>query len=225
MSNPTNSKTEAFKMDGYIYVHRAMRKNIADLEATSTRMTRFTDEDALRLQRFFRFFWDMAEIHHTEEDDNLFPDITARDKTFEPSMAVLTQDHRELHELIEKVGAILNTILTVKDAAAREATPRELGEVITEFRRLLDSHLDREEAVVRESVGTHFSLKEQKAMEQKTMKSIPLKHMSLLVPWVGSGLPPEEVPAALKTLPLPLRIMYNISWKKKYEKFSEVLKG
>lgn len=225
MSTITENETKKFIMDGYLYVHRAMRADIANLEAASTRLTSMSKEDAAKLQKWFQFFWEMVEVHHVEEDNNFFPDITNRDKSFAPQMQMLSADHQNLHSLVELVAKLLNRIQNTADAQEREIVARQLNQLLKNFRETLNDHLAREENVVIASIADHFSLKEQKAMEQKTMKSMPRKHMALLVPWVASTMSPEEGAVALKVVPLPLRIMYNLSWKKKYEKFTSVFRG
>jgi hemerythrin-like domain-containing protein len=220
-----SNETKKFIMDGYLYVHRAMQADIANLEATSTRLTRMSKEDAAKLSKWFEFFWDMVEVHHVEEDNNFFPDITRRDPAFAPQMHMLSADHQHLHSMVDLVAKLLNRIQNSTDAEEREITGRQLTQLLKNFKESLNDHLAREENVVIASIADHFSLKEQKEMEQKTMKSMPRKHMALLVPWVASSMSAEEAAVAIKVIPLPLRIMYNLSWKKKYEKFTSVFRG
>jgi hemerythrin-like domain-containing protein len=217
-------EAKKFVIDGYLYIHKAMRSDLAKLEATSKRFASLSNEDAGKIQKWFRFFWDMVEVHHVEEDKNFFPDITRRVPTFARDMDILTKDHVDLHHKVDEIGNLLNKFQTIKNPTERTAANLKLGELISQFRASLNDHLDREEAVTVPTIAENFSLKEQKAMGDKAMRSMPTKHLALVIPWVGSGLPPEEVGPAMKTLPLPLRIMYKISWKKKYEKFTEVFK-
>lgn len=218
-------KTKKFVIDGYLYIHKAMRSDLAKLEAASKRFASLSDEEAGKIQKWFRFFWDMVEVHHVEEDKEFFPDITRRVAFFAQDMEVLTKDHVDLHHKVDEIGNLLDKFQGIKNPTERAAASHKLGELISQFRASLNDHLDREEAVTVPTIAENFSLKEQKAMGDKAMRSIPAKHLALVVPWVGSGLAPEEVGPALKTLPLPLRIMYNLSWKKKYEKFTEVFKS
>lgn len=225
MTQLQDSATKQFKMNGYLYVHRAMRSDISNLEATSRRLARLSEEDSVRLQRWFRFFWDMVEVHHQEEDNQFFPTLARRDPGFIEKMDHLTAEHQALHQMVDEIGNSLAQLQTVKDEAERNALSHHFSQLVNRFQASLNDHLAKEELLVIATVVEHFSLKEQKEMEDKTMKSMPRKHIALLVPWVGSTMSAEESAIALKTLPLPIRIMNNLSWKKKYEKFTAVFRA
>jgi DNA mismatch repair ATPase MutL len=138
-------------------------------------------------------------------------------------MEKLTTDHLEMHEMVEKIGNTLKEIPTISSPLERKVASQNLTLFIARFREHLNDHLDREEEAVIDTISRNFTVREQKQWENQTMKRMPRQHISLLVPWIASTLSPEEARVALKALPLPLRVMYNLSWKKKYQKFTSVL--
>jgi hemerythrin-like domain-containing protein len=215
--------TTGFALKNYIYMHRAIRNDIANLAATSRRFSRIGREDATKLQKWFAFFWDMVEVHHTTEDDQFFPAILERVPAIENEAAVLTQDHEELHALVEEIGATLGRLQQQEQDAEREKSTRHLTYLTDRFEKEMSDHLSREEEAVIPTLVRYFSPEEQLAME-KGFKHPPLKHMALLVPWIASALTAEEEAVALKSLPLPMRVLYKLSWKKKYEKFTAVFR-
>jgi hemerythrin-like domain-containing protein len=213
--------TNGFVLDGYIYMHRAIRNDIANLSAASRRINQLNPQDAAKLHKWFTFFWEMVEVHHTGEDDEVFPTIMQRVPDTKNQMEVLTENHDELDELVEEIGVTLQNL--GQDTASREESRRHLVYLTSRFEKEMNEHLDREEQVVIPALARHFSAAEQIAIE-KNLKQPPLKRMALLVPWVFSALSEEEQAKGIKMLPLPMRWLYRLSWKKKYAKFTEVLK-
>lgn len=216
--------TTGFVLDGYIYMHRAIRNDIRQLAAASQRITPAHPEDAAKLEKWFAFFWEVVEVHHTGEDNEFFPTLLQRVPEAGNEMDVLTENHEELHGLVEEIGITLKQLQNLQEAAAWNKNCQHLVYLASRFEREMSDHLDREEQVVIPAVARYFSTEEQLAFE-KNLKHPPLKLLSLLVPWVFSGLSEEEQAKGIKTLPLPMRIMYKLSWKKKYEKFTAVFRN
>lgn len=216
--------TTGFVLDAYIYIHRAIRSDTTNLAAASRRLNPVNPEDAAKLQKWFNFFWEMVEVHHTGEDDVVFPTIKQRVPETEYEMEVLEEDHVGLHHLVEEIEATLKKLQTVEDRVEREKSQQYLVSLTTRFEDGMKDHLSREESIVITTMARHFSPEEQHAME-KNLKKPSLKHMALLVPWIYSALNEEERATGLKLLPLPMRWLFKLSWQKKYEKFTAVFQS
>jgi hemerythrin-like domain-containing protein len=212
-----------FKLSGYLFIHKAMRQDALKLEAATERLPEMTPDQTQNLAKWFDFFWEMVETHHVIEDADMFPQIAGRDATFQPDSAQLTQDHRELHDLVVEIQRRLRAFPT-QTGQERVSSAYWCKKMATDFRHNLNDHLDREEAAVVPSIAGNFSPKEQRKMEQETLKKMPKQHLSLLVPWIFSALSEAEIKIALSDAPLPIRVMYRLSWRRKYEKFSAIFR-
>jgi hypothetical protein len=91
MQTVNSVKTSNFVMQGYLYMHRAIRADISNLLSTSARIGNLSAEEARRLQNWFNFYWEMLEGHHKEEDSDFFPGIAARDATFKEKICYRTE--------------------------------------------------------------------------------------------------------------------------------------
>jgi hemerythrin-like domain-containing protein len=212
-----------FKMSGYLFIHKAMRQDALKLEAATERLLEMSADEVQKLAKWFEFFWEMVETHHVIEDDDMFPKISVRDTAFQPNSTQLTQDHRQLHDLVDEIQRTLASFPT-QSGQQRLSSAYWCKKMATDFRHNLSDHLDREEASVVPSVAKYFSLAEQVKMTNETLKLMPTKHLSLLVPWIFSALTEAEIKTALSEAPLPIRVMYRLSWRRKYEKFSAIFR-
>lgn len=74
--------------------------------------------------------------HHTMEDSHIFPDIQSKHPELGPALVTLTAQHHKIDPLIEE-GNI---------AFADLSHPEKAESVLAELKRLLDEHLEFEEA-------------------------------------------------------------------------------
>lgn len=223
MSFTIETKPENFVMDGYLYMHRAIRSDMVKMEAAANKLYQRGAEYAGKLQKWFEFFWAMVEEHHTGEDDDLFPKIAKRDINFTAQLEIMERDHKEIHEMVNNIGADLGRIQNLQ-GEAYEAACRQLAALVTRFRLTMSDHLDREESLVVPSIANHFPVAEQQAMEKEVTKRMPRKFMTMAFPWIASSMTDEEVATIMKTFPLIIQLLFKYSWKKKYAKFTAVFR-
>lgn len=103
-----------------------------------------------RLQRFGGMFVDQLHGHHTIEDTQYFPKLTALDARVSSGFAILDRDHHTIDGHLQGFVSAANSVLTARNdrSALQDATGAFAGKLGT-LHRLLDRHLiDEEELVV-----------------------------------------------------------------------------
>ena len=74
-------------------------------------------------------------------------------------------------------------------------------------------------------VAAQLGEKEQLDFEKKLQKTTPRQHLALALPWILSALDEAEFQKLYAALPAPLRVLYRLSWKNKYERLTADFQG
>lgn len=209
---------------GYLLMHRAIVKDIRDMAQAANRFASLSREDSVRLYNWFKFYWDMLEMHHTEEDERFFPFIFKRVPNIIKDFDRLSQDHTKFDSLVELIGETLQQLQGLNQGQERSNLTRQIINLLASFRDMLEDHLEREEGLVVPALAKNFTASEQQALGNATIQNLPFEHLSSLVPWVMSSLDAAAEGEALKMLPPEIQHLYYASWKDEYRKFSAVLK-
>lgn len=209
---------------GYLLMHRAIIKDIRDMAQAANRFESLSREDSVRLNNWFKFYWDMLEMHHTEEDERFFPFIFERVPSIVKDFDRLSEDHTKFNSLVEQIGGTLQHLQELNQGQERSTLTRQIINLLATFRDMLEDHLEREEGLVIPALAKNFTAVEQQGLGNATMQNMPLEHLSSLVPWVLSSLDADTEGEAIKILPPEIQHLYYSAWKEEYQKFSAVLK-
>jgi iron-sulfur cluster repair protein YtfE (RIC family) len=218
-----------FYMEGYIYVHRTMSKNLADMVKISKRLDSLTVEELTRLNEWFNFIYIMIEHHHLQEDDpNGFFSFPTINKNFPmQGLEQLIADHTVLEVNMGEIREKLRNLLVVTGQTERVVIISRLQYLLVETEREMREHLTAEEAVLVPLINDNYTKAEQinlgKKIERQSMKETPKQFAAFGLPWFMSGLNSEDKAQFLTTLPLPPKLLLQYSWSKKYEKFSTIM--
>jgi hemerythrin-like domain-containing protein len=116
--------------------------------------------------------------HHEREDDVLWPVIVVSAGD-EVDLAPLSDDHAELHKVLERAREALPQF--ARDAEKGAAL---LGAVYTELADLLDEHIAEEEAEVFPVILEHVSKDDFARCERLFRKGTSPGQMLFLLPWI-----------------------------------------
>jgi len=149
--------------DNFIYVHRALRCDLARI---------MTGGRELFVQDFPRFARILAK--HTElEDELFFPALEAR----APGATAMTNGpHAEIEALTEKLDELAADSGAEPDAA-------RLHEDLTRLKTALEAHLAEEEESVMPAMMDHFSAQELWALDGRIMEFCSPEFMAEMLPW------------------------------------------
>ncbi|MFG2044095.1 hemerythrin domain-containing protein [Dactylosporangium sp. NPDC048998] len=150
--------------------HRSMRgdaRRFADVtRAMAEGRTQGTPGRARAIRRYLSELCDGIHHHHQAEDDVLWP-VLRETAGAEVDLAELTDDHRELDPLLDRVRA---------EAAALAAAPGDpeaagrLSDSLATLRDLLDEHIDDEERTVFPVIRRYVTHKQWQRVEDAVRK-------------------------------------------------------
>jgi hypothetical protein len=193
-----------------ILVHNAFRRDVDRMRAAATRTDQFP-----ALQATWRTFSRYLTIHHTAEDEILWPTVQAE---LGRSTALLT-DMADEH-------ALLDPLLTqITELLARDKLDI-LPPYLDKLSALLTAHLDHEEHAALPLIQKTLTPQQWEVFGENQRRRIGIRGGTWFFPWLLDGATPEQANWALKLLPPPVRLAYRTIWKPRYERrTSAILAG
>jgi hypothetical protein len=192
-------------------MHNALRRDVEHVARITARPT----DDPQRLlagTAGWELFTRALHIHHTAEDEGLWPPMRAALADRPDDLALveaMEEEHARIDPLIESIEVAL---------ADRDTGHERLGGLTDALATVLKHHLDHEEAdtlPLIESVLTPEQLQAFGAVHAaKTGPDGPR-----LTPWMLDGQDDAMVGAVLAFLPDPVRAMYHARWEPEYARF------
>jgi len=196
-------------LTGFTLIHRALRSGTRDLAVAATAIGAGAPCPPARREAFVAFATEVLHeihVHHTREDDVLWP-VIAASAGAAVDLEPLTDDHAELHAVLARAEERLQGFASAADVRAA-AGP--LGAVLTEMADLLDEHIAEEEAEVFPVIREHVSAKDFAACEKQFQKGSSPKHLLFVLPWLIAQCSPAERAAALADAPAPLKVLLKL---------------
>ena len=190
----------------------------------------------------FRRGWDlftgMLEIHHRAEDELIWPRLRRRLSHSADALSVLDAmdaEHARIDPLIARIEAALTIFpdpvagLTPSDGAepvtgSRAAEPgdlTEVGDAVEELRDLLVNHMAHEERDAMPLVDRALTDREWRAVVRDIhglVTSMDSLTVADFVPWLTDGHPAERERVISTVVPAPVRPVYRLLWKRRYQR-------
>jgi iron-sulfur cluster repair protein YtfE (RIC family) len=204
----------AFKNDMTMMyaVHDALRRELDRI----ARVTARTDDDpkhVLRIAAGWEMFKSYLHVHHTTEDELVWPPL--RKSLPEDSHATALLDAMEAeHAAIDPLLAAIDAAL-----ADRDSGPGRLGELADALATALRGHLDHEEKEGLPLIDTTITAEQWQAFGAEGAKLISAD-VSRFMPWMLEGAAPEVTASVLGLLPPPVQQAYRDQWQPGYAKLT-----
>lgn len=125
------------------------------------------EELANRCVAMHCFYFNANRLHHTDEEQGLFPFLTSRSKLYDGMIDLLVQDHEEIEELWISLLEILGNPEKIEDFT-------KLQTLAVEFEKKHREHLIRENEDFLPKVAALLSLEEN---QQAGQKMAELRHL------------------------------------------------
>src|SRR5687767_10959818 len=143
-------------LKGYYWNHDAIRKDIERFERIGSRLDNYSADNFKDIKHWFDFHCMALTAHHEGEDHFFFPKMKARTDVFEKEMQEFDHEHKELDRYMEKI----NEELTGLSAGMNGETKKKLKQSLSEYIRLMNDHLGKEEKIVEKVVNEYFKREE-----------------------------------------------------------------
>jgi hypothetical protein len=156
-------------------------------------------------------------IHHTAEDDLIWPALRERLAHSEHALSVLDameDEHKRIDPLLAAVDSAFGQ-RAVAGGGTDAAGGDRLGAVVDALVTTLTSHLVHEERDALPLIGMALSTAEWRAVGRRIARK-NLSSGSEMFAWMLDGAPPDRAAAALGQLPPPVRLLYRGVWKPRF---------
>jgi hemerythrin-like domain-containing protein len=202
-------------------IHRIFRRQFAEVQALVQEVPAADATRVGAVADHLEFLLHGLHMHHTTEDDLIWPKLLDR-ATLE---APLVKRMEEQHQLIDVSVARVRAAMSAWRSDPNPATSSALADRIGEFLVVLEAHLDEEERVVVPLIDRHLTEAEwQDVGERGFEKFTPAQR------WIATGqmvevATPEEVAMMFGTLPPPVRVLWHLVGKRKYRRYITPIRG
>jgi len=201
--------------------HQAFRRDLARL----VRAAAVADLTDPAKRQSVAVGWDLFKrelhLHHTAEDELIWPVLRPRLAHSENALSVLDAMEEE-HERIDPLLAAVDAAFAQRQGSADRADdwPGEdrLTDVIEVLASTLTGHLAHEEQDGLPLIGVALTSAEWRGVGFKIARKNGLSRGGEMFAWMLDGAGREDAAATKGTLPPPLRLLYRAVWKPRFDK-------
>jgi hypothetical protein len=184
--------------------HEALRRDLTGL-AHMTGAGRGDPARREAVQRGWVVFQRQLHIHHTAEDELVWPVLRERLAASDAARSVLDAMEAE-HQQIDPLLAAVDRAMS--QPGGDDGSMADTVDVLT---MALHGHLAHEERDALPLIGTALTAAEWRRVGRRNLRRTPE-----MFAWMLDGAEPEQVRAAAGTLPPPARVLYRAVWQPRF---------
>lgn len=194
-------------------MHHAFRRDVADfaaaIEATPVADVR---RWSLLLDRWRRFAHEL-HVHHSKEDEVLWPLLLQRVRAAEDTEAErVLQEMEEEHAVIDPLLARATGAFQHLAAGGEPSAHELLCDTISRFGATLDRHLGHEESAAIEILQRYVGGAEWATLERTRFRPRQsIGEARFFIPWAVKGLPEDALRQVMALGGPPLRVLHAVS--------------
>jgi iron-sulfur cluster repair protein YtfE (RIC family) len=188
--------------------HDAFRRDLTRLARTASAANLSDPAKRQSVAAGWDLFKHQLHLHHTAEDEVIWPVLRPRLAHSEAALSVLDAMEAE-HELIDPLLAAVDAEFPAGD---------RLADVIDALTSSLTGHLRHEERDGLPLIGTALTAAEWRGVGRKMASKNGLAAGAEMFAWILDGADREHTAATLGQLPPPVRLLYRAVWKPRFEK-------
>jgi hypothetical protein len=191
-----------------IAAHDAFRRDLTRLARTASAANLSEPAKRQSVAAGWELFKRELHIHHTAEDEIIWPALRPRLAHSPTALSVLDAMEAE-HELIDPLLASVDAAFARQEPAA---------DVIDALTSALTGHLAHEERDGLPLIGVVLTAAEWRGVGRKMASKNGLSAGSEMFAWILDGADRDHSKATLAQLPPPLRLLYRARWKPRFDK-------
>lgn len=186
--------------------HNALRRDLSRF-ATAVAANRAATPG---VRRGWQNFKSQLHVHHTVEDDDLWPRLYR-------AVTDRSQDHAML-KAMEAEHAVLDPMLDRVDATLANGDQASLSTDVEALSAALDGHLQHEEASALPLVQTVLTVADWRAFGAAMRRRQGLSGTAVYVPWIVDGATPADRNRFFSVLPTPVQMINRVFWEPRYRR-------
>jgi hemerythrin-like domain-containing protein len=198
--------------------HDALRRDLVGLAHAADRAVRRGPAQREAVQRGWAVFQRQLHIHHTAEDELVWPALRERLGASDAARSVLDAMEAE-HEQIDPLLAAVNQAMDGGDSGGQPDGAGQIGDRLADtvdvLTMALHGHLAHEEKDALPLIGTALTSAEWRAVGRR-IGVRNLRRAPEMFAWMLDGAAPERAAAATGQLPPPARVLYRAVWQPRF---------
>ena len=215
------SSTPLTNVHDMVVVHRVFRREFRLLPELVRAVPAGDTRRAAVLAGHARLILRGLHMHHTSEDELLWPKLLERCSPDAELIHRMEEQHERVHSALERLGPALDRW----EAEARPAVTEEVAAGFDALRTALVEHLDEEEREILPLAARHISQSEWNELGEHGAKTVPLSQMPILFGAVSEEATPEERTEMLRVVPAPVRLLLRTVLARRYERYISRVRG
>jgi hypothetical protein len=153
-------------------------------------------------------FKGQLHVHHTVEDDDLWPRLY-RAVADQPAAVALLQEMEAEH-------AVLDPLLSAVDDALTGRPEQPLDTRLQDLAAALDAHLAHEENRALPLIQSVLTRDDWRGFAKAMARAQGVKGAAVYVPWIVDGASTAERRRFFSVLPRPVRVINRLLWEPRY---------
>jgi Hemerythrin HHE cation binding domain len=204
-----------------IAAHDAFRRDLTRLARAAAAADTADPAKRESVTAGWELFKRQLHLHHTAEDELIWPTLRPRLAHSENALSVLDAMEEE-HGRIDPLLAAVDAAFAQRHGAAAPADDwpgdDRLADVIDVLVGTLTGHLAHEERDCLPLIGVALTAGEWRGVGRKIARANGLSAGSGMFAWMLDGADRHQAAATLGQLPPPLRLLYRAVWKPSFDK-------
>ena len=206
-----------------IAAHDAFRRDLTRLARAAAAADLSDPARRRSVNAGWELFKRQLHIHHTAEDEIIWPTLRPRLAHSQTALSVLDAMEEE-HERIDPLLAAVDAAFAQQAASPGGDSPGEspgqdrLADVIDVLASTLAGHLAHEEHDGLPLIGLALSAAEWRGAGFKMARRNGMSNGGEMFAWILDGAGREDAAASLGALPPPLRLLCRAVWKPRFDK-------
>ncbi|TDE03077.1 hemerythrin domain-containing protein [Jiangella asiatica] len=167
------------------------------------------------------FMLDGLHIHHTTEDDHVWPLVQERAGIDAPMATRMEQQHRAIDTAVTRMRGAARAWSSAPTAAAAAT----LASRLDEFLEVVENHLDEEERDVVPLIDRHLTKSEWEEVGKRGFEKFTPSQRWIALGQMLEVATPDEAAMMFNTLPLPARILWPLVGRRAYRHYMKPIRG
>jgi iron-sulfur cluster repair protein YtfE (RIC family) len=186
-----------------VVVHRAFRRELGALPALVRAVRPGDTARAAVVAGHARMMIRGLHLHHTSEDELLWPKLLERVTLESALVERMEAQHEQVHEHLDRLAPALERWV----AEARPAVTDEVADIVDSLVAVLWVHLEEEEREILPLAARHITPEEWAQLGEHGLAEMSRAELPLMVGAVLEEATPEEAAEMVAKLPLPARLL------------------
>jgi len=202
-----------------VAAHDAFRNDLTSLARAAQDPGGHSPDRQRSVAAGWELFKRQLHLHHTAEDDLIWPALRERLGHSANALSVLDAMEAE-HERIDPLLTAVDEGFAAAAGPAGQPDAGRLGGAVDELAATLAGHLTHEEKDGLPLIGMALTAAEWRAVGFKIARRNGLAAGGEMFSWILSSAAPGQARAVARQLPPPARVLYKAVWKPRFDKTS-----